>query len=223
MYDEDTLSALALDICKSIVDPRYIRVNGRPLIMIYRPLLIPSVHDVVTILRDRILNATGMEVHLVFVESMEATKADFDPMALGFDATAEFPPQGIGAPVSDTREVYKVGWQGHRYDYNETIVNAVCRKTVAWPRYPAAFPSWDNTARQPLLGTSFDRTSPEAYQYYLEAKIIEAKERFCGDSQIVFINAWNEWAEGAHLEPDQRFGHRWLEATRQALLRTGSL
>src|SRR3546814_17059605 len=82
---------------------------------------------------------------------------------------------------------------------------------------------WDNTPRQPLYGTSFDNATPEKFQYYLEQKIEEARSFFVGDERLIFINAWNEWAEGAHLEPDQRYGYAYLEATRMALVRKNLL
>jgi len=88
---------------------------------------------------------------------------------------------------------------------------------VPYVRYPAVFPSWDNTPRQPLLGTSFDGATPEAFRVYVEEKIEEVRRFLMGDERLLFVNAWNEWAEGAHLEPDTGFGHRWLEALRDAM------
>jgi Glycosyltransferase WbsX len=63
----------------------------------------------------------------------------------------------------------------------------------------------------------FHRSSPGAFQAWLEATIEETREQHSGDEQIVFLNAWNEWAEGNHLEPDARFGHGYLEAVNRAL------
>ncbi len=77
--------------------------------------------------------------------------------------------------------------------------------------------SWDNTPRQPDKGTSFDGATPARFQAYCEAKIAEAKALHFGEERLLFINAWNEWAEGAHLEPDAVFGHRWLQAFERAL------
>jgi hypothetical protein len=88
---------------------------------------------------------------------------------------------------------------------------------VAYPRYPAIFPSWDNTARQPLIGTSFDGATPEAFRAYAEEKLEEVRQFHMGEERLLFVNAWNEWAEGAHLEPDSGHGHRWLEALRDAI------
>src|SRR3546814_14011032 len=99
-------------------------------------------------------------------------------------------------------------WHGFRYDYEATLLNATERGRPDFKRYPAAFPMWDNTPRQPLYGTSFDNATPEKFQYYLEQKIEEARSFFVGDERLVFINAWNEWAEGAHLEPDPVTGHK---------------
>jgi lipopolysaccharide biosynthesis protein len=60
--------------------------------------------------------------------------------------------------------------------------------------------------------------TPEAFQVYVEEKLDEVIQQFVGDERLLFINAWNEWAEGTHLEPDQKFGHRWLEAIHDAIL-----
>jgi len=105
-----------------------------------------------------------------------------------------------------------------RYDYEATSLDAVSRVSVGYKRYPSVFPSWDNTPRQPLRGDSFINSSPEAFQVYVEEKLDEVTQMFVGDERLLFVNAWNEWAEGTHLEPDQKYGHRWLEAIRNALL-----
>jgi lipopolysaccharide biosynthesis protein len=78
-------------------------------------------------------------------------------------------------------------------------------------------PSWDNTARQQHNSVIFAHSTPGVYQAWLEFLISQTLEQNFSDERIVFISAWNEWAEGNHLEPDQRFGHGFLEATRNAL------
>jgi hypothetical protein len=222
-YDEKTLSALAKDVTNSALDPRYIRVGGKPVFLIYRPLLLPDPSAVVGLIREVGRREGGLDFHMVFVESLESLEVGASPLSFGFDASVEFPPHGIAVPSTDEPEIFKVGWRGNRFDYEKTVVNAVHRKSVPWPRYPGTFPSWDNTARQPLAGTSFDGCSPEAFQRYAEEQIRKARNLFCDDSRLVFLNAWNEWAEGAHLEPDRAYGHRWLEAIRNALEKEGSI
>ena len=97
------------------------------------------------------------------------------------------------------------------------MVNDLSRGAKPYKSFPAAFAGWDNTPRQPLLADSFDGARPEVFQFYLEQKFEQAKAMLHGEERLVFINAWNEWAEGAHLEPDRSWGHRWLEAVRNAL------
>ena len=77
-------------------------------------------------------------------------------------------------------------------------------------------PSWDNTARKQNTSFIFNQANPGAYQAWLEAALQQTREQGSGDHRILFLNAWNEWAEGNHLEPDQRHGHRYLEATLNA-------
>jgi len=77
-------------------------------------------------------------------------------------------------------------------------------------------PSWDNTARQQDKPSTFVGSSPELFQYWLEHAIEQTRLRHRGDERLIFINAWNEWGEGCHLEPDRRYGRAWLEAVRDA-------
>src|SRR3546814_12967100 len=87
------------------------------------------------------------ELHLIGVESMEAVDQALRPSDLGFDAAVEFPPQGVGVPASDERQIMKSGWHGFRYDYEATLLNATERGRPDFKRYQAAFPMWDNTPR----------------------------------------------------------------------------
>ena len=216
-YDDATLEAIIADAVDHARDPRAITVDARPLFLVYRPLKLPDPRAFAAACRKGFAEAGFPGVHLVYVESMEAVDAQVVPADLGFDACVEFPPHGRAVPCADSPEIVKEGWSGYRYDYPQTVLNFCARDSVGYPRYPAVFPSWDNTARQPDYGSSFDRASPEAFAVYVEAKIEEIRAFHDGDHRLLFVNAWNEWAEGAHLEPDTGYGHRWLEALRAAV------
>ena len=217
-YDIDTTDGVLQDLLRAARDPRYLTVNKRPIFLIYRPMLIPDVAALVARFRARAMAELGVDLHVVFVESMESFGGKVNPLDYGFDASVEFPPHGLAEPASDARDILKDGWAGQRYDYEQTVQRAVLRAGAGWPRYPSVFPSWDNTARQPLKGTSFDNGSPEAFKFYAEEKAAECRRLFVGDQRIMFVNAWNEWAEGAHLEPDLAYGHGWLEVLRDAIV-----
>ncbi|MBV9538329.1 MAG: glycoside hydrolase family 99-like domain-containing protein, partial [Acidisphaera sp.] len=212
-YDDATLDAIVADAVAYAADPRAIRVNGRPLFVVYRPLQIPDPQAFAA--RCRAAFRDG--VHLAYTESMELVEVGLRPRDLGFDAAIEFPPQGLAVPAASPADIVKPGWRGYRYDYAETAAAFCGRNGADYVRYPAIFPSWDNTPRQPLAGTSFDGVAPAAFRAFTEAKIEEIRRFHMGDERLLFINAWNEWAEGAHLEPDAAYGHAWLEGLRDAL------
>ncbi len=216
-YDRATLDAIIGDAVAHAADPRYIRVDGRPLFLVYRPLRLPEPQAFAAAMRAAFARAGFAGVQLVYVESMEAVDQKLRPVDLGFDACVEFPPHGRAVPAETTATIVKPEWSGYRYDYPQTVLAFCRRDSVPYQRYPAVFPSWDNTPRQPQQGTSFDGASPEAFRVYVEEKIEEVRRFLMGEQRLLFINAWNEWAEGAHLEPDTGFGHRWLEAMRDAL------
>ena len=198
------------------LDPRAIRVDGHPLFLVYRPLSLPEPRAFTARLRAAAIAAGLPGLHLAYVESMETTGRLPHPGALGFDASVAFPPHGRAIPAETAVEVCKPGWHGYRYDYASTVLAFAQREAVPWTRYPAVFPGWDNTPRQPLHGTSFD-ASPEAFAFSVQQAVEDSRGLLLGERRLLFVNAWNEWAEGAHLEPDQGFGHRWLACLRDAV------
>lgn len=216
-YDRDTLMQIIKDAVRYAADPRYLRVYGKPVFAVYRPLLIPDARAFCQLCRKTFREAGFEDVHLVFVESMETVGKEIIPKDIGFDACIEFPPQGTGVEMEPPPSALREDFAGTVYDYEATVENCVSRRSIAGKRYPTVFPGWDNTPRQPTRGDSFARSTPEAFQVYLEEKLREMSAMFVGDERLLFINAWNEWAEGAHLEPDHAFGHRWLESVRNAL------
>jgi hypothetical protein len=86
----------------------------------------------------------------------------------------------------------------------------------AYKFFRGVFFSWDNTPRRQHSSAIFINSSPELYKLFLKATLALTRAEHSEDEQLVFINAWNEWAEGAHLEPDQKYGMSWLEATKEA-------
>ena len=220
-YGAATLASVIADFTRFAADPRAIRVGGKPLVMVYRPLLLPDPGRFAADLRTKFARAGLGDAHLVYVESMEAIERTVRPDAIGFDACVEFPPQGIAEPLAGGVDLWKAGWDGRLYDYAATARNSVLRDPPGYARYPGVIPGWDNTARQPLKGTTLVGAEPETFQAYVEMKLEEMANFHVGDSRLLFVNAWNEWAEGAHLEPDRAYGHRWLAALRQALVAKG--
>lgn len=140
-----------------------------------------------------------------------------DPAALGFDAMVDFPPHGcVAAEVTRAMSGLEPLFQGRIFDYRDLARDALARKTTAMPNFRGVFPSWDNTARKGLRAHIFHGATPLRYRAWLAESIRTAAEDSKLPQPIVFINAWNEWAEGCHLEPDAQYGHAWLDATRAA-------
>ena len=105
------------------------------------------------------------------------------------------------------------GWRyDDVYDYSQFARRMLAKSRPRYTRFPTVTPGWDNTVRRKYLGTILDKSSPEAYQEWL-TRAIEDFEPPSQDENFVFINAWNEWGEGCHLEPDRRWGNAYLEAT----------
>jgi hypothetical protein len=141
---------------------------------------------------------------------------DNDPRIYGIDAAAEFPPHktSILSPINDRLEILDPNFTGHVIDYAEMADFFATAPRPAWQLFRAVSPSWDNEARRPGRGYTVAHSTPALYGRWLDrACRIAIDEATHEDERIVFINAWNEWAEGAYLEPDRHFGHAYLAET----------
>jgi lipopolysaccharide biosynthesis protein len=204
------------DILPIINDPRYIRVDGRPLVVIYRPLLIPEVEKIVQAWREEAAKAGLEGLWLVCAQAFGLE----DPRPIGFDAAVEFPPHKIADRIEDVvppEGLWNSKFKGHTWLYSDAVGESLTRDAQPFPLYRCAFPSWDNEARRPGAGNSFAQASPIQFGEWLATCASYSRETQPSGENLVFINAWNEWAEGAHLEPDRHFGYAWLEqVARQA-------
>lgn len=214
--DEDDRNCI-LDLIRYLRNDNYIRINGKPLLLIYRASLLPDIKRTVEIWRETAWQEGIGEIYLAMVESFDNAEANINPSQYGFQAAVEFPPHNMGVKGVPPGEIINPNFSGYIYDYRQVPMRWMAKEVPGYTRFRGVMPSWDNTPRQQNEGTIFEYASPGIYQAWLEAAVEQTLEQNFGDERIVFINAWNEWAEGTHLEPDLTFGHRWLEATRNAM------
>ena len=207
------------DILPFLQDERYIRIDGKPLLIIYRPNLFTKENWLAfaNTLRDKAVEAglSGLFLSMVGVDYFDDKTSNW-----GFDALVEFPPMRIThlrEYVKDSNPV-NPDFKGYVYSMENAIRNGEIFKNNVTdvPVFRGCFPSWDNTSRKAYSNASVYLQSPELYREWLSGLLKWEKEHNAPDKQFVFVNAWNEWAEGAHLEPDSRYGYAYLEAMREA-------
>ena len=202
------------DVIPILKDPRYIRLDGKPLLMIYRAELMDQPKKVTDLWREACRKAGIGEIYLSSVIFRE-----FDPIAFGFDAAVEFPPHFFPAPDGKHKvEQLADDFDGQILDYEAGVQHAIKHPLKkSFPVLRGVMPSWDNTPRRGRSATIFHGSTPSLYGKWLRSAINQPCNNRDTEESIVFINAWNEWAEGAVLEPSQQFGRANLEATRWAL------
>jgi len=216
-------------LCNAFRDHRYIRVEGRPLFLVYRAGHHPNSVRTASIWREEAIRQGVGEPFLCRVESFPTEKG-IDPHATGFDAAVEFVPEQAltGHRVGPTgyRQLDRVLRKGriargyevnHVHSYETLVRRALAKPPCDYERFRCVTPSWDNSARRASDATIMIGSSPKLYGEWLEGIVRQTLSK-PHDRRIVFINAWNEWGEGNHLEPCQRWGRAYLEETRQALL-----
>jgi lipopolysaccharide biosynthesis protein len=212
-------------LCKVITDKRYITIKGKPLILIYKASLLPEPRRTIDIWRSACRRNGVGDIYLARVESFAERG---DPTSLGFDASIEFQPNWKNLPNALRRNaIWKIlrkmgitnmAYGYHSiYDYEQVVSHmlAVQKNKPAYVQYHCVMPAWDNSPRT-KTGYIFRNSTPKLYEHWLE-QLLKMEIGSSADEKIVFINAWNEWAEGCHLEPDQKYGRAYLEATRTAM------
>ena len=184
---------------------------------IYRPELIPNVEEIIAYWRKETIVACGKDLYLFACQS----KSGFDWCAKGFDAENEWMQGSIRMQAKEiTGHIKKINksFAGEIFDYEDMVLNKkyVIKRNLGRKVYPAIMPSWDNTARRNNRGTIWHNSRPDLYKQWLKDLIQSVNSRKELDMPIIFVNAWNEWGEGAYLEPDREYGFAYLQATWEA-------
>ena len=213
-------------LASAFQDPRYIRIDGKPLFLVYRASKLPDPQRTAETWREEAHRLGIGDIFLCKVESFSSDHGD--PVVIGFDAAVEFQPDWsqLGQPLQRSKRwklakklrlpdsVYS---ESSIFDYSEVIEKMLAKPSPGYKRFPCVTPSWDNTARRKNDPYILHNSTPKAYEHWLRS-IVKRTLMQNTQEKIVFINAWNEWAEGNHLEPCQKWGHAYLEATRRVLL-----
>ena len=204
-------------------DERYIKVDGRPLFVVYRQELIADIKKRTHVWRAYCRRIGIGEIYLVFIDKYTE---QIDPQSLGFDASFEFQPNWRAIQRTSTSRIKNVlrklhipppgRLQNRLVDYEKYVTRAAAASTPSFKRFPGVFPMWDNSARRSSNATIFYGSTPELYEDYLR-QTLKHFTPFSAEENFLLLTAWNEWAEGNHLEPCQKWGHTYLEATRKAL------
>ncbi|CAD5931909.1 glycoside hydrolase family 99-like domain-containing protein [Planktothrix agardhii] len=213
-HSEENNQAFAESVIPYFLDERYIRINGKPLLIIYRANILPDVQKTVQQWREVFIQNGVGEVYLCAVIGFGWQ----DAISSGFDAEVEFPPNtNIQKDEMATSELTSDNFCGKIYDYQSFALNHVKQPLLEKTRFLSVMLSWDNTARKGKNAHIYQNFSLENYEFWLQSNIQKTKINYSGNERLVFINAWNEWAEGTHLEPDQKYGHSYLESTQKSL------
>lgn len=199
-------------------DPRHITIDGRPLLFVYRPTSIPNIDEYLDAWTAE-CEAAGLRKPYVIAV---LTRGAVNPDELGMDAGVERvlhdwtngnvsdfvdelvryrPLEGASVlPYAEVADYYRQLDERKPFTYFRSLV-----------------PTWDNSARYGSAGYLLHGSTPQLFQDWLEDVIAYTEAALPPDRQFILINAWNEWAEGAHLEPDSRFGYSYLNAVGRAL------
>lgn len=202
-------------------DQRYIRVDGKPFFIIYRPALFPDIKQTIKKWRDEARKLGYGELHIGFMTSFSFKPS---PEEFGFDCKIDFQPDFSSLPVQEfvpvKDKIKKIlGMKQSPYSKNHIFsypkyVDIVIKNLKAEANtYPGITPGWDNTSRRSTGATILKNSSPMDYERWL----IELKNSYSDKNTFLFINAWNEWAEGNHIEPCSKWGRQYLEVTRKVI------
>ena len=213
--DEDDIPFID-DLARHMEDPRYIRIGDRPLFFIYRPEQIPQARE--TIERWRSLFATrhGLAPLIMMAQGFN----DIDPRGYGLDGAIEFPPhklcQGL-PPINASVRLLDPDYKGHILSYDAMIERATSETSTEFPLIRTVTPTWDNEARRPGRGMILEGSTPKKFGAWMKRSLDFARANPVHGEHFVCVNAWNEWAEGAVLEPDVHYGGAYLNALSRAV------
>ena len=217
---EESYKKFIEDCSRYLKDPRCITVKGKKLLIVYKPHHVPNCKAVLDYWREYCMTHGVGDIYIMgcWVENEPN-----DYKEIGFDAAGEFQPGSVRKELQKVNQKLSFvnkDFVGAVFSYKELVENQIYRKNFQTSgMYNAVMPMWDNTPRRNFTGSMiFDGATPALYKKWLVDVISHYKNDCDLDEPFIFVNAWNEWGEGAYLEPDRYYGYAYLEATRDAIL-----
>jgi len=209
-------------LLRAFSDQRHITVDGKPLFLVYEPHNIPDVRRVTDYWRERAVQAGLKGLHLVGIAHHNPL---WDPRDHGFDACMmqKLPPRNGRIPLRfwDARLKILLGRGRHQlsiFTYEEMLSFLLRKDKVDFMDYPCVLPNWDNTPRAGMNGLVFHGSRPDLFRHHLRDALDKVASH-PPEHRILFLKAWNEWAEGNYVEPDMKFGKGYLEAIKEEILK----
>lgn len=205
----------------AFLDQRYLRVEGKPVFVIYTPDELPDSNRVTELWRNLAVQAGLPGLFLMAVHSSPA----YDPKKAGFDSVimSRLPPKRFMIKWLTWKNLFRFKyWDAYRrnfptvHEYKYAIRHVIREPVAGIESYPCVIPNWDNTPRSGANGLVLHGSTPELFRSHLQ-KAIQRVVDLPIARRFVFVKSWNEWAEGNYLEPDLHFGYRYLEVVREEL------
>ena len=213
----------ANDIIKYFNDERYIRMNNKPVLIIYNSRLFQKdrFNKFLSVLRTKVSEAGFDGVTVLTTDSKIPGCVNID--GLDLDGVIEFGHNNMNhynldCLVNLKGRFVNPNFKGRVIDIKRALKNNRHLVKNDCKTFRCVAAGWDNSSRKAYTGAEIFDMTPAEYELWLRDSIKWTKENLSEEEQIVFLDSWNEWAEGAHLEPDQKYGYAYLQATQNALL-----
>lgn len=218
-YSEEDDKRFMVDLKKYIDDSRYIRINGKPLIMVYNPGQIPDCQKTFSQWRKS-ARELGIGEILIWTCQTANNTAERLQIESCIDAEVEFPPHNMWLDSAAVKNVDLGGKSAFLFDYSK-IVDEIIKQQVqsnsCVPVHHGCMLSWDNAARRKDAWFTYVNFSLDSLYKWVVSIARKAREDFSEEERFVFINAWNEWGEGTYLEPDELYGYANINTVSKAL------
>lgn len=221
--DEDDLAHMDYLCSKVFSDRRYIKIYNKPVFCIYRPNLFPNIKHTIETWRKFAKEKYNMELYLCFTDQLKIPREIY--LESGFDAAIDFQPFCMGNFTKYhnllnhiTEKLFNGKlYTNYIYQYKEYVKYRLKTPLPSGKTYPCVCPNFDNSPRR--VGKrfwAFKGSTPQLFGKWI-ADTIKRFKPFSPEENFIFINAWNEWAEGNHLEPDIKWGRGYLEELKKAI------
>jgi hypothetical protein len=225
-------------LLEAFCDNRYLKIEGKPVFIVYRPKKLPDPKIFTDYWRELAAKSGLKDLYFMGI----VYDSSWIPDQNGFDASIIINPdfardssRRLISPeilpnlIFDKIYSQAVSLSAKKlpkinptipviYSYQEAIKSAFLKDDSKFENYPCIFPNWDNTPRSGVNGRVFQGSTPELFRIHLK-EALEKVDKKPPEKRMIFVRSWNEWAEGNYLEPDKKFGKAYLEVIEDEVLK----